>query len=163
MIRVRRVGADWHAGGMSIRARLAGWFKRTGSEVLGWILIPTGVVLMPLPGPGMLIVVAGVALLAPHYTWAQSILDPLREKAIQGAQYGVATIPRIVVSFLGGVWLAVLAYVWWVSPDIPEFDVLGIGFGPSLPAAGWGTALGLLVSAFAAWGLLAYSIVRWRD
>lgn len=148
---------------MSTRTRLSGWFKRTGSEVLGWILIPVGIVMMPAPGPGTLVLVAGVALLAPHHAWAQRILDPLRAKAIEAARYGVATIPRILLSVLGGLWLVVLAYVWWRSPEIPEFDVLGVGFGPRLPAAGWVTALGLLASAVAAWGLLAYSIVRWRD
>ena len=49
-----------------------------------------------------------------------------------------------------------------LPPAIPEFDVLGVGFGPQLPAAGWATGLGLMASAVAAWTLLAYSIRRWR-
>ncbi|MEH3034675.1 MAG: S8 family serine peptidase [Aeromicrobium erythreum] len=123
---------------MTLRDRLVKWFKRTGSEVLGWILIPVGIVMMPAPGPGMLVLVAGVALLAPHYAWARRARDFLKDRAIEGAQYGVATIPRIVVSALGGLWLLLLGIVWWASPEIPEFDVLGVGFGPQLPAAGWG-------------------------
>ncbi|RYJ05821.1 MAG: hypothetical protein EON52_09560 [Actinomycetales bacterium] len=162
-IRPRGRGRCCHARCMSTRARLGGWFRRTGSEVLGWILVPVGIILMPAPGPGTLVLVAGVALLAPHHAWARRILEPLRRNAIEAARYGVATIPRIVVSALGGVWLVVLAYVWWRSPEIPEFDVLGVGFGPRLPAAGWVTALGLLASALAAWGLLVYSVLRWRD
>jgi uncharacterized protein (TIGR02611 family) len=147
---------------MTVGERLRRWFKRTGSEILGWVLIPVGIIMMPAPGPGTLVLVAGVALLAPHHAWAQRILDPLRKQAIEAAKYGVATWPRITVSFLGGVWLVVLAVIWWQSPEIPEFEVLGVGFGPHLPAAGWGTALGLLASALAAWGLLLYSIIRWR-
>lgn len=141
---------------------MKGWIRRTGSEILGWILIPVGIVLMPLPGPGMLIVVSGVALLAPHYTWAQRILEPLQIRAITAAKYGVATWPRIILSFLGGVWLVALGIVWWVSPTIPEFSVLSVGFGPMLPAHGWATALGLWASAIAAWALLGYSVIRWR-
>lgn len=148
---------------MTVRTRVTGWFRRTGSELLGWVLIPLGIVLMPAPGPGTLVLVAGLALLAPHYAWARRILDPLERRAVEAAKFGVATWPRIAFSALGGLWLVVLGVVWWVSPEIPEFEVLGVGFGPELPAAGWVTAVGLWVSAAAALGLLAYSVVRWRE
>lgn len=148
---------------MTVFQRLRRWFRRTGSEVLGWILIPLGIVLMPAPGPGTLVLVAGVALLAPHHAWAQRILEPLQRQAIEAAKYGVATWPRITLSALGGLWLFFLGILWWTAPVIPTFEVLGVGFGPELPAAGWGTALGLMASAVAAWGLLIYSIVRWRE
>jgi hypothetical protein len=142
--------------------RLRRWFWRTGSEILGWTLVAIGIPMMPLPGPGTLVLVAGVALLAPHYAWAQRILEPLKVKAIEAAQYGVATIPRIVVSALGGLWLFGLGVLWWASPTIPEFTVLNVGFGPELPGAGWGTGIGLMTSAVAAWLLLTYSVRRWR-
>ncbi len=148
---------------MGVGTALKSWFERLGVEILGWTLIPVGIILMPLPGPGMLIVVAGVSLLSRRHAWAQKMLDPLRRKAVDAAKYGVATWPRIFVSFLGGVWLVALGFVWWVSPEIPEFSILSVGFGPELPAHGWGTAIGLWASAIAAWGLLAYSVVRWRE
>ncbi|MEJ7633738.1 PGPGW domain-containing protein [Aeromicrobium sp.] len=148
---------------MSAGATLKSWFQRTGREILGWILIPLGLVLMPLPGPGLLIVVAGVALLSRHYVWAQKLLGPLERRAIEAAKYGVATWPRILLGFLGGLWLVSLGVVWWISPEIPEFEVLSVGFGPQLPAHGWATALGLWASAAAAWGLLVYSVIRWHE
>ena len=148
---------------MNAGTRIKGWVRRTGSEVLGWILIPLGIVLMPLPGPGMLVLVTGIALLSRHYAWARNLLEPLERTAIEGAKFGVATLPRIFVSLLGVVWLVALGVIWWMKPEIPEFEILGVGFGPQLPAAGWGTALGLWTSAIAALGLLIYSIVRWRE
>jgi hypothetical protein len=148
---------------MSAGATLKRWFERTGSEILGWTLIVLGAILWPLPGPGTIIVVSGVALLARHYAWARRLLDPLERKAVEAAKFGVETWPRIIVSVLGGVWLFGLGVVWFMSPAIPEFDVLGVGFGPRLPAAGWGTALGLWTSAVVAWGLLIYSVRRWRE
>jgi uncharacterized protein (TIGR02611 family) len=147
---------------MSLGSAVTSWFQRAGLEILGWILIPVGVVLMPLPGPGMLIVVSGVALLSRRYVWAQRVLEPLERRATEAAKYGVATWPRIALSILGGVWLFALGVIWWQSPDIPEFTLLGVGFGPELPAHGWATAIGLWASAIAAWVLLAYSFARWH-
>jgi len=148
---------------MSVGTALRSWFRRTGSEILGWILTVAGIILIPAPGPGTLVLVAGISLLSRNHVWARKLLDPLRRKAVDAAKYGVATWPRIFLSFLGGVWLVVLGVVWWVSPEIPEFSILSIGFGPELPAHGWGTAIGLWASAIAAWSLLAYSVVRYRE
>jgi uncharacterized protein (TIGR02611 family) len=214
---------------MGLRTALMGWFRRTGSEILGWTIVVVGIILMPLPGPGMLIVASGLAVLSRNYVWAQKLLEPIERKATEAAKFSVATWPRVFLSFLGGVWLAALGVIWWVSPKIPEFEVFSLGiaptllrvawvglhilvvvavvagairavqakrvpvavgivvaglalialatwwspglahveltvaFGPRLPAHGWATALGLWASAFAAWGLLAYSVVRWRE
>lgn len=148
---------------MSVAARIGRWFGRTGSEALGWVLVVVGLILIPFPGPGTLVLVAGMALLARHYVWAQRILGPLERAAVDAARFGVATWPRILVSLAGVAWLVALGVVWFVGPTIPEFDVLGVGFGPELPAVGWVTALGLWASAAAALGLLVYSIVRWRE
>lgn len=147
---------------MRMGERLGRWFRRTGSEILGWTLVAIGIPMMPLPGPGTIVLVAGIALLAPHYSWARKILEPLRKQAVEAARYGVATLPRITISALGGLWLFLAGVVWWVSPTIPEFNVLGVGFGPRLPASGWATGIGLIASAVAAWSLLAYSVRRWR-
>lgn len=148
---------------MGLASVVTTWFRRTGAEIVGWMLIPLGIILIPAPGPGTLVLVAGISLLARRYVWAQRILDPLERRAISAAKYGVATWPRILLSFLGGVWLVVLGVVWWKSPTIPEFSILSVGFGPQLPAHGWATAIGIWSSALAAWGLLAYSVVRWHE
>ena len=75
------------------------WFRRTGGEILGWILVVVGLALLILPGPGMLALVAGVALLAPHYSWAHRIFDPRRYVYVEACAdtrdaaltFGVAT------------------------------------------------------------------------
>jgi len=148
---------------MGLGSAVKSWFQRVGLEILGWILIPVGIILMPLPGPGTLIVAAGVALLSRRYVWAQKARVFVEKRAIDAAKYGVATWPRIGMSFLGGVWLVLLGILWWQSPTIPEFSILSVGFGPQLPAHGWATAVGLWTSALAAWGLLAYSVIRWHE
>lgn len=148
---------------MKQQRRERGVLKRVVTEVAGWALVVVGIILWPLPGPGLLIILAGITVLSRQHAWARRALSPVREKAVEAARFGVATWPRIAVSAFGGVWLFALGVLWWMSPTIPEFSVLGIGFGPRLPAAGWGTGLGLMVSAVVAWGLLVYSIQRWRE
>jgi hypothetical protein len=139
---------------------MASWFQRTGSEVLGWILVVVGLALLVLPGPGMLALVAGVALLAPHYAWARRILDPLHDRAVEAAKHGVSTKSRVLVGAAGVVWLLGIGVVWLLSPPIPEFSVWGWDIGPQLPG-GSAAGIGLIASGIAGGALLAYSVIRW--
>jgi uncharacterized protein (TIGR02611 family) len=49
--------------------------KRTAVTVVGFAVVLIGVVLIPLPGPGWLIVFGGLAILATEYVWAQWLLS----------------------------------------------------------------------------------------
>jgi uncharacterized protein (TIGR02611 family) len=49
--------------------------KRTAVTVVGFAVVLIGVVLIPLPGPGWLIVFGGLAILATEYVWAQRLLS----------------------------------------------------------------------------------------
>ena len=134
----------------------------TGSFVVGWILVVVGIPMIPFPGPGTIVLVAGVALLSRHYVWAQKLLDPLRTRAVEAARFGVATLPRIAMSALGALTVFAVGIALWMSPTIPEFDLLGLHFGPALPFSGWAAGLGLIASAVVGLSLLAYSVKRWR-
>ena len=48
--------------------------------VLGFAIIVTGLALIPLPGPGWLIVFAGLALLSTEFAWAERLLRYARRK-----------------------------------------------------------------------------------
>lgn len=136
------------------------WFQQTGSMVLGWMLVVAGLVLLPLPGPGMLVLVAGIALLAQHYSWARQLLDPLKARSIEAAKQGVETPLRVALSAAGALWLLAMGALWLSSPDIPVFDVWGIQIGPKLPG-GFAAGIGLTSSGVIASLLLGYSVMRW--
>lgn len=55
--------------------------KRVGVGIVGGIIVIVGIALMPLPGPGMLVVLAGLAVLATQFAWAQDLLDRARHRA----------------------------------------------------------------------------------
>jgi hypothetical protein len=132
--------------------------KKVAVTVVGWVLVLAGVVLIAIPGPGLLIMLSGLVVLASEYTWAQRFVDPVRVRALRAAEESVASGWRIVATLLGGVWLAALGVLWWMDPQIPRIWVLG----PRLPLGGWPTGSGLVLSAFIVWGLLIYSIRRFR-
>ena len=51
---------------------------RIGVTVLGCLVIAIGIVLLPLPGPGWVIIFGGLGILATEYTWAARVLSWLR-------------------------------------------------------------------------------------
>lgn len=59
--------------------------KRIVITVLGISLVVVGVGLFVLPGPGILVVLAGLALLASEYDWAQDALEWARRRSKQAA------------------------------------------------------------------------------
>jgi uncharacterized protein (TIGR02611 family) len=55
--------------------------KRIAVSVAGLVLLLLGLVMMVLPGPGVLFVIAGLAVLATEYVWAQRMLNFAKRKA----------------------------------------------------------------------------------
>ena len=83
-----------------VQRRQQGVAERVATEVLGWTVVVVGIVLWPLPGPGLLIILAGITILARQHAWARRLLAPLREKAVEAARFGVATWPHPQVARL---------------------------------------------------------------
>ena len=54
--------------------------KRVGIGTIGGLIVLIGIVAIPYPGPGWLIVFAGLAVLATEFDWAQRLLDYGRGK-----------------------------------------------------------------------------------
>ena len=69
---------------MSRLSEVTVWVGRTGKRVavtvVGFGLIVVGLVLLVFPGPGLLLIVAGLAVLATQYTWATACARRDEEK-----------------------------------------------------------------------------------
>jgi uncharacterized protein (TIGR02611 family) len=57
--------------------------KRIAVSVAGLVLLLLGLAMMVLPGPGILFILAGLAVLATEYVWAQRMLNYAKRKAGQ--------------------------------------------------------------------------------
>jgi len=109
-----------------------------------------------LPGPGLLLLFAGLAILAEQYEWAARRVEPVREQALRTAAEGVRTIPRLMVSLTGIAMLAAAGIIWGLRPETPSWWPVHERWW--LPG-GWTTGCTILFSAAVALSLLGYS---WR-
>ena len=128
--------------------------------MLGWALVAGGLAALVLPGPGLLMLFAGLALLSQQYTWAERRVEPVKERAVQAAKDGVQTWPRIVLSLLGVLWLIGTGVVWAVRPPAPGWWPVDEGwwlFG------GWAAGLTLIASGLLAGALMGYAFVKYRN
>jgi uncharacterized protein (TIGR02611 family) len=100
-----------------VRRRRGGWLAwRIGVSVIGLAVIVTGIILLPLPGPGWLIIFAGLGVLATEYEWARRLLGWLREILRRWTAW-VARRPRWIQALIGVaglVFLAAVAYAAWL-------------------------------------------------
>jgi uncharacterized protein (TIGR02611 family) len=55
--------------------------RRIGVLIVGLVLLVAGVLLLVLPGPGLLVTMAGLAVLATEYEWARRLLARVRQHA----------------------------------------------------------------------------------
>ncbi len=127
--------------------------------VVGGALVLVGVAGLVLPGPGLLLILAGLVVLGTEFEWAATKVEWVRRHALDAAAEGVETWPRIVFSALSALVVIAAGVVWCWSPTIPEFWIVG----PQLPFAGYGTGVVVIVGGVVALVLLGYSIRRFRS
>ncbi len=134
--------------------------KRVAVEGLGWVLVLVGIAALVLPGPGLLALFAGVALLATQYEWAERRLEPVKSAALRAAADSVKTWPRILASFAGVCWLIALGAYWGISPPSPSWWPVGDRWWLM---GGWGTGATLIGSGIIAGAMVVYSYLNFRD
>jgi uncharacterized protein (TIGR02611 family) len=82
--------------------------------VLGAATIALGLFLIPLPGPGWLIVFAGLAILAIEFHWARQLLEFARRQVQRWTDW-MKRQSLVVRSLVASVGLAFVLMVVWAS------------------------------------------------
>lgn len=133
--------------------------RRIAIEVLGWTLVVGGIAALVLPGPGLLMLFGGLALLSQQYEWAERRLRPVEVMALKSAAHGVQTWPRIIASCAGALMIAAVGVAWGIRPAAPDLWPLADKWW--LPG-GWATAGTLVASSIIALAMIVYSFKRFR-
>ncbi|MFE4332433.1 TIGR02611 family protein [Streptomyces sp. NPDC056831] len=97
---------------------------QVGVFVVGFAVVVAGIIMLPLPGPGWLVIFGGMAIWATEFVWAQLVLRWTRRKVTEAAQRALDPKVRrrnIILTVIGLVIIAVLVgiYVWKFGITMP--------------------------------------------
>jgi uncharacterized protein (TIGR02611 family) len=95
------------------RSFLAKYGKRILVILAGSVVLIAGVAMLVLPGPGLLVIVAGLAILSSEFEWADRMRARVRDRAEEAAQKaGVSLAAVVAVAIFFAVVLSVAAWMW---------------------------------------------------
>jgi len=86
---------------------------RLGRMALGFTIFIIGIIMLPAPGPGGLVVAAGLAILARDVAWADRLLRYLRKRMPGMAEEGPIPKSTIIVSIM--IAAAIFLTFWWAQ------------------------------------------------
>ncbi|MFB7994750.1 TIGR02611 family protein [Streptomyces sp. NPDC056002] len=97
---------------------------QVGVFVVGLAVVVAGVIMLPLPGPGWLVIFGGMAIWATEFVWAQLVLRWTKRKVTEATQRALDPAVRrrnIILTSVGVVIIAVLVaiYVWKFGFEMP--------------------------------------------
>jgi uncharacterized protein (TIGR02611 family) len=101
---------------------------RLGVGVVGLVLVGGGLLLVPLPGPGWLIVILGIGVWASEFEPASQLLDFVKVKVRQWERWVRVQPPWVQGLVAVATFLFVAAVVWTVTKvtGLPEFLPTGV-------------------------------------
>jgi chromate transport protein ChrA len=123
--------------------------RRVTIGVAGGTVLLVGIALLVLPGPGLLLVLAGLLVLATEFPALKHYVDPVRDRAMKAAEDSVSSTLRLAGSIFAGLLLIGTGIVWGLVRD--------------LPLGGWSTGSSLVLSGIVLLGLLVWSYRRFHD
>jgi uncharacterized protein (TIGR02611 family) len=115
--------------------------KRFAVTIVGFALLVIGALLMVLPGPGILLIVAGFAVLATEYVWARRLLRKARQQATKVQEAAVASPVRTAGSVAFALVLVAIGVAMLLVDDVP-WPILD-----SILDRVWGTFTGAVLIA----------------
>ncbi|MEU1317741.1 TIGR02611 family protein [Streptomyces tibetensis] len=90
---------------------------QVGVFIIGLAVVVAGIIMLPLPGPGWVVIFGGMAIWATEFVWAQLVLRWTKRKVTEAAQRALDPEVRrrnIILSSVGLVIVGVLVgvYLW---------------------------------------------------
>ncbi len=128
--------------------------KRVLLEGLGWVLVVAGIAALILPGPGLLMLFGGLAILSQQYEWAERRMRPVELRAKRAAAESVQSPLKIALSVLGAAWVTATGALWVWRPAVPDWWPIDDRWWL---AGGLPTGITLVASGIVAFALIIYS------
>jgi len=95
---------------------------RVGFAVAGFIVCAAGIVMLVTPGPGIPVIIVGLAMLALEFSWAERWLERVLDRAEQAMEQVTQGSPLrralVIAAGLAALAAVILMIVLW---DIPFF------------------------------------------
>ncbi|MFB7656524.1 MULTISPECIES: TIGR02611 family protein [unclassified Streptomyces] len=128
-----RTGTDGATGERALGSRAPDFIKarralhlswQVGVFIVGLAVVVAGIIMLPLPGPGWVVIFGGMAIWATEFVWAQLVLRWTKRKVTEAAQRALDPKVRrrnIILTSIGVVIFAVLAgiYLWKFGLEMP--------------------------------------------
>ncbi|MDG9712450.1 TIGR02611 family protein [Streptomyces sp. DH10] len=97
---------------------------QVGVFIIGLAVVVAGIIMLPLPGPGWVVIFGGMAIWATEFVWAQLVLRWTKRKVTEAAQRALDPKVRrrnIILTSIGLVIVGVLVgiYVWKFGMVMP--------------------------------------------
>ncbi|WP_367324459.1 TIGR02611 family protein [Streptomyces sp. HUAS ZL42] len=97
---------------------------QVGVFIIGLAVVVAGIIMLPLPGPGWVVIFGGMAIWATEFVWAQLVLRWTKRKVTEAAQRALDPRVRrrnIALTVIGLVIVSVLVgiYLWKFGVVMP--------------------------------------------
>ncbi|HEY3050406.1 MAG TPA: PGPGW domain-containing protein [Gaiellaceae bacterium] len=106
------------------RHRMRNRIVRIAAALGGFLIMLVGIILIPLPGPGLLVVAVGLGVLALEFAWAEHLLERTLDRLSDAGEKvrRASRLEQALVGLLGALVAAAAltaAYAW----DLPLLPV----------------------------------------
>jgi uncharacterized protein (TIGR02611 family) len=88
--------------------------KRIAVTIAGFAVLLAGLIMMVTPGPGVLAIFAGLAILATEYAWAEHALDKAKQRAGKAAKAATSSSLRLALTITATL-AGIAAVILWFA------------------------------------------------
>lgn len=89
--------------------------RQVAIAITGTLVLLVGIIAIPYPGPGWLIVFAGLAILATEFTWAQRVLEYAKERYGHWTAWLKSQSPIVRTAILAGTGGVIVLTLWLMN------------------------------------------------
>lgn len=89
--------------------------KKTFITFIGFVVLIIGIIMIPYPGPGWLVVFAALGILSTEYDWAKRLLKYAKQKYDDWVKWVAKQKPHIQLSISMVTLLVTIATLWLIN------------------------------------------------